>query len=91
MKLLSSLAVISVSIAVSYTHLDVYKRQALDMKTDARLRAALAEVTESASVIIVAQRISCLLYTSMILLLRLLKIKMKLNLSKQLKMRILTR
>ncbi len=41
---------------------------ALDMKTDARLRAALAEVTES-SVIIVAQRISTILHADQILVL----------------------
>lgn len=42
---------------------------ALDMKTDARLRAALAEVTESASVIIVAQRISTIIHADQILVL----------------------
>ena len=42
---------------------------ALDMKTDARLRAALAEVTEKASVIIVAQRISTILNADKILVL----------------------
>ena len=42
---------------------------ALDMKTDARLRAALAEVTENASVIIVAQRISTILNADKILVL----------------------
>ena len=39
------------------------------MKTDARLRAALAEVTESASVIIVAQRISTIIHADQILVL----------------------
>ncbi len=42
---------------------------ALDMKTDARLRAALAEVTENASVIIVAQRISTIIHADQILVL----------------------
>lgn len=42
---------------------------ALDMKTDARLRAALAEVTEKASVIIVAQRISTIIHADQILVL----------------------
>ena len=39
------------------------------MKTDARLRAALAEVTENASVIIVAQRISTIIHADQILVL----------------------
>ena len=38
-------------------------------QTDARLRAALAEVTESASVIIVAQRISTIIHADQILVL----------------------
>lgn len=42
---------------------------ALDMKTDARLRAALSEVTENASVIIVAQRISTIIHADQILVL----------------------
>lgn len=42
---------------------------ALDMKTDARLRAALSEVTEKASVIIVAQRISTIIHADQILVL----------------------
>lgn len=42
---------------------------ALDMKTDVKLRAALSEVTESASVIIVAQRISTILHADQILVL----------------------
>ncbi len=42
---------------------------ALDMKTDAKLRAALEEVTENASVIIVAQRISTILHADQILVL----------------------
>lgn len=42
---------------------------ALDMRTDARLRAALAEVTENASVIIVAQRISTIIHADQILVL----------------------
>ena len=42
---------------------------ALDMKTDARLRAALAEVTEKASVIIVAQRISTIIHADQIIVL----------------------
>lgn len=39
------------------------------MKTDARLRAALSEVTENASVIIVAQRISTIIHADQILVL----------------------
>lgn len=39
------------------------------MRTDARLRAALAEVTENASVIIVAQRISTIIHADQILVL----------------------
>ena len=42
---------------------------ALDMKTDARLRAALSEVTDNASVIIVAQRISTIIHADQILVL----------------------
>ncbi len=42
---------------------------ALDMKTDARLRAALSEVTGNASVIIVAQRISTIIHADQILVL----------------------
>ena len=36
----------------------MYKRQALDVTTDARLRAALAPETADAAVLIVAQRVS---------------------------------
>ncbi len=42
---------------------------ALDMKTDAKLRAALADKTEHAAVIIVAQRISTILHADQILVL----------------------
>ena len=42
---------------------------ALDMKTDAKLRGALAEVTANASVIIVAQRISTILHADQIIVL----------------------
>lgn len=42
---------------------------ALDMKTDARLRAALASETKDATVIIVAQRISTILHADQILVL----------------------
>lgn len=42
---------------------------ALDMKTDAKLRNALAGVTDNASVIIVAQRISTILHADQILVL----------------------
>ncbi len=42
---------------------------ALDMKTDARLRAALSEVTKNSTVIIVAQRISTILHADQILVL----------------------
>ncbi len=42
---------------------------ALDMKTDVKLRAALSAVTENASVIIVAQRISTILHADQILVL----------------------
>lgn len=42
---------------------------ALDMKTDARLRGALSEVTKNAAVIIVAQRISTILHADQILVL----------------------
>ena len=37
---------------------------ALDFKTDAALRKALANETKDSAVLIIAQRVSCLLYTS---------------------------
>ena len=42
---------------------------ALDMKTDAKLRGALSDVTKNAAVIIVAQRISTILHADQILVL----------------------
>ena len=48
----------------------MYKRQALDFKTDAALRHALQDETRDAAVLIIAQRISTILHADQIVVLK---------------------